>query len=103
MQLQVWQDVAEAITSMAVRGAPAIGIAAAWAVVLAAKVGDDLPSAIQELRASRPTAVNLGWALNRMQSAIASSGSVDVEALVPERSIEGLDLSPTRPSLISRV
>lgn len=81
MQLQAWQEVAEAITSMAVRGAPAIGIAAAWGVVLAARVGDDLPSAIKGLRASRPTAVNLGWALNRMQSAIGSTGSGDVEAL----------------------
>ena len=81
MQLQAWQEVAEAITSMAVRGAPAIGIAAAWGVVLAARGGDDLPSAIKGLRASRPTAVNLGWALNRMQAAIGSSGSGDVEAL----------------------
>ena len=81
MQLHRWQEVAEAISSMAVRGAPAIGIAAAWGVVLAARVGDDLPSAIDGLRASRPTAVNLGWALNRMQAAIGPSGSGDVEAL----------------------
>ena len=81
MQLQAWQEVAEAIKSMAVRGAPAIGMAAAWGVVLAARVGDDLPSAIKGLRASRPTAVNLGWALDRMQAAISSSGSGDVEAL----------------------
>ena len=81
MQLQAWREVAEAIKSMAVRGAPAIGIAAAWGVVLAARVGDDLPSAIKGLRASRPTAVNLGWALNRMQAAIGPSGSGDVEAL----------------------
>ena len=80
MQLQAWQEVAEAI-SMAVRGAPAIGIAAAWGVVLAARVGDDLPSAIEGLRASRPTAINLGWALNRMQAAIGPSCSGDVEAL----------------------
>ena len=81
MQLQAWQEVAEAIASMAVRGAPAIGIAAAWGVVLAARVGDELPSAIKGLRASRPTAVNLGWALNRMQAAIGPSCSGDVEAL----------------------
>jgi len=81
MQLQAWQEVAEAIASMAVRGAPAIGIAAAWGVVLAARGGDDLPSAIKGLRASRPTAVNLGWALNRMQAAIGSTGSGDVEGL----------------------
>ena len=81
MQLHRWQEVAEAISSMAVRGAPAIGIAAAWGVVLAARSGDDLPTAIRGLRASRPTAVNLGWALNRMQAALGSAPPVDVDAL----------------------
>ena len=81
MQLHIWQEVAEAISSMAVRGAPAIGIAAAWGVVLAARSGDDLPTAIRGLRASRPTAVNLGWALNRMQAALGSAFPVDVDAL----------------------
>ena len=81
MKLHRWQEVAEAIYSMAVRGAPAIGIAAAWGVVLAARSGDDLPTAIRGLRASRPTAVNLGWALIRMQAAMGSAAPVDVEAL----------------------
>ena len=81
LDLTRWQEVAEAITTMAVRGAPAIGVAAAWGVVLAARAGDDLPSAVRGLRASRPTAVNLGWALTRMQTAFASSGSIDVEML----------------------
>ena len=81
MQLKTWDEVAAAISTMAVRGAPAIGIAAAWAVVLAAQAGDDLTSAIRALRASRPTAVNLGWALNRMESVLASTGLVDCEAL----------------------
>ena len=81
MQLKTWDEVEAAISTMAVRGAPAIGIAAAWAVVLAAQAGDDLKSAIRALRASRPTAVNLGWALNRMESALASTGLVDCEAL----------------------
>ena len=81
MQLHRWQEVAEAISSMAVRGAPAIGITAAWGVVLAARSGDDLPTAIRGLRASRPTAVNLGWALNRMQAALGAPAPVDVDAL----------------------
>ena len=80
-QLKAWDEVATAISTMAVRGAPAIGIAAAWGVVLAAQAGDDLSSAIQGLRASRPTAVNLGWALNRMESVLASTGSVNCESL----------------------
>ena len=78
MQLMVWQEVAESITTMAVHGAPAIGIAAVWVVVLAARAGDHLPSAIQGLLGIRPTAVNLGWALNWMQKAISSSGSIDI-------------------------
>ena len=81
MQLKTWDEVATAISSMAVRGAPAIGIAAAWGVVLAAQAGDDLSCAIRGLRASRPTAVNLGWALKKMESVLASTGSVDCESL----------------------
>ena len=81
MQLKTWDEVATAISSMAVRGAPAIGIAAAWGVVLAAQAGDDLSSAIRGLRASRPTAGNLGWALKKMESVLASTGSVNCESL----------------------
>jgi methylthioribose-1-phosphate isomerase len=60
-------EVADAIRDMAVRGAPAIGIAAAYGLVLAALRGDDLAEAEQVLAASRPTAVNLPWALARMR------------------------------------
>ena len=81
MQLKTWDEVATAISTMAVRGAPAIGIAAAWGVVLAAQAGDDLSCAIRGLRASRPTAVNLGWALKKMESLLASTGSVNCESL----------------------
>jgi methylthioribose-1-phosphate isomerase len=80
-QLTKWHEVSDAIRSMVVRGAPAIGIAAAWGVVLAARAGDDLDLAIEGLRASRPTAVNLSWALNRMQSFVNSKGWVDVREL----------------------
>ena len=67
--------VAEAIRSMVVRGAPAIGIAAAYAIVLAVRtrlaVGGDWRLALEDdfkrLAESRPTAVNLFWALNRMR------------------------------------
>jgi methylthioribose-1-phosphate isomerase len=61
-------EVAEAIRTLAVRGAPAIGVAAAYAYALAAARGDDLVEADRVLRASRPTAVNLAWALERMRS-----------------------------------
>ena len=72
--------VTEAIASMRVRGAPAIGIAAAYGVVLSAQ--RHYPKAdwqaavaadIQQLAASRPTAVNLFWALDKMRAALASN------------------------------
>lgn len=63
------EDVALAIETLAVRGAPAIGIAAAWGVALAAKNGEDIFLSIERLRKTRPTAVNLFWALDRISKA----------------------------------
>ena len=60
-------EVAEAIRTLAVRGAPAIGIAAAYGVALAAAKGEDLDDAHAVLLSSRPTAVNLRWALDAMR------------------------------------
>ncbi|MDX6425717.1 MAG: methylthioribose-phosphate isomerase [Gaiellaceae bacterium] len=59
--------VARAIQTMVVRGAPAIGVAAAYGIALAAANGEDLEEADRVLRESRPTAVNLGWALDEMR------------------------------------
>ena len=59
-------QVADAIRQMIVRGAPAIGAAAAYGLVLAAQAGKDLGEAAAELQSTRPTAVNLQWALERM-------------------------------------
>jgi methylthioribose-1-phosphate isomerase len=84
-----WQDVIVAIRSMVVRGAPAIGVTAAYAVALAA-ISDDTDS-LDDLRAhidracaglasARPTAVNLGWAIERMR-AIAAEPYADTSAL----------------------
>lgn len=81
--------VAVAIHALIVRGAPAIGIAAAWGVVLAAReldavsVGSAIGAAeaaerlepvMQQLNAARPTAVNLAWALQRMRTALTTAG-----------------------------
>ena len=88
-------EVAAAIHDLAVRGAPAIGIAAAWGVVLAARevmaatpaeAADKLEPALQRLNAARPTAVNLAWALARMRAALKTAGSdwrgvLELEAL----------------------
>jgi len=69
-------EVAAAIRDLAVRGAPAIGIAAAWGVVLAARQDTgSLDAAFALLRQARPTAVNLMWALDRMAGARA--GGID--------------------------
>src|SRR5713226_2254169 len=61
-------EVAEAIRVMAVRGAPAIGVAAAYGMALAVARGEDLDEAEATLASSRPTAVNLPWALERMRT-----------------------------------
>jgi methylthioribose-1-phosphate isomerase len=60
-------EVAEAICALAVRGAPAIGIAAAYGYALAAARGEDLEAAAEALLASRPTAVNLPWAIGELR------------------------------------
>jgi methylthioribose-1-phosphate isomerase len=95
---EIWIDcrdadmVTEAIRSLAVRGAPAIGIAAAWGVVLAAQQQADLPSVLATLRAARPTAVNLMWALDRMKARIEAGA--DAVALEREaQAIQDEDLA----------
>jgi methylthioribose-1-phosphate isomerase len=60
-------EVAEAIRTLAVRGAPAIGVAAAYGYALAAERGEDLDAAYRVLAEARPTAVNLVWALEQMR------------------------------------
>lgn len=62
-------EVAEAIRTLAVRGAPAIGIAAAFGYALAAAQGEDLEEAAEILGRSRPTAVNLAWAIAEVRRA----------------------------------
>lgn len=61
-------EVADAIRTMAIRGAPAIGVAAAYGYALAAERGEDLDAAFDALATARPTAVNLSWALGEMRS-----------------------------------
>jgi len=78
--------VAQCIRDMVVRGAPAIGISAAYGVALAARHaggGDwkaEIRQAIRELAESRPTAVNLFWALQRMESVFHECHSLDEAA-----------------------
>ncbi|MBM3139993.1 MAG: S-methyl-5-thioribose-1-phosphate isomerase [Chloroflexi bacterium] len=73
------EQVAEAISSMRVRGAPAIGIAAAYGVALATRAAETgsavaaAERAAARLAAARPTAVNLGWAVARVGSAVRAA------------------------------
>jgi methylthioribose-1-phosphate isomerase len=71
------QQVARAIRDMVVRGAPAIGCAAAFGVVLS----QGRAKAFDVLANSRPTAVNLFWALERMKKASAAKRDLEAEAL----------------------
>jgi methylthioribose-1-phosphate isomerase len=82
-------EVAEAIRSMVVRGAPAIGCAAAFGVALEAKrqahrargqFDAAMETAFQALAASRPTAVNLFWALDRMRAVLATETRGDLKS-----------------------
>ncbi|HIH62136.1 MAG TPA: S-methyl-5-thioribose-1-phosphate isomerase [Methanobacteriales archaeon] len=63
-----YKDVIFAIKNMVVRGAPAIGVAAAFAVALADLTNEDLEKAAEEIKNSRPTAINLQWAVERTLS-----------------------------------
>jgi methylthioribose-1-phosphate isomerase len=67
LRCQSSAEVAEAIRTLAIRGAPAIGVAAAYGYALAAARGEDLERAYEALLNARPTAVNLGWALSEMR------------------------------------
>ncbi len=99
-------EVADAIHALAVRGAPAIGIAAAWGVVLAGReieagnadeAAAALQPALQRLNAARPTAVNLAWALARMRAALARADGDWRAALEREaRAIDTEDLAANR-------
>ena len=98
--------VAAAITDLVVRGAPAIGIAAAYGVVLEARRLAGAGSAISEqaldpalrhLNAARPTAVNLAWALRRMREVAAGNPADPVRALTEAaRKIQDDDLAANR-------
>jgi methylthioribose-1-phosphate isomerase len=78
-------EVAEAIRTLAVRGAPAIGVAAAYGYALAAALGHDLDEADRVMRSSRPTAVNLAWALDRMRDDPSPEHAREIHAEEVER------------------
>lgn len=90
-------EVAEAISSMQVRGAPAIGIAAAYGAALSvlerAKTGgsewkDAVQSDLDELARSRPTAVNLFWALERIEKVLEDASWSDAPTLIIREALD---------------
>ncbi len=88
-------QVTQAIRDLAVRGAPAIGIAAAWGAAMAAQQDAAMAEVLAMLRAARPTAVNLMWALDRMKKRIAAGA--DAAALLREaQAIQDEDLAANR-------
>jgi len=105
-----WEDVADGIRTLVVRGAPAIGVAAAYGVVLAAReshaktydaLAADLETAIKGLAATRPTAVNLFWALERMRrTALGLAGqspeAVRARLLAEAETIRAEDIAANR-------
>ena len=76
------REVADCIRTMAVRGAPAIGLAAAYGMALAAEAGADAGSAAAILRDARPTAVNLAWAVDRL---LEADEPLELRAATPAR------------------
>ena len=82
-----WEDVADAIRTLVVRGAPAIGVTAAFGSAIAARQSaattfdglvTDVETAMKGLGATRPTAVNLFWALDRMRAALLGARTLPV-------------------------
>ncbi len=94
---RTYEEVAEAIRNMTVRGAPAIGVAAAMGIALGARDSEaghvaefrrDFARICETMAGTRPTAVNLFWAIRRMQEKLENSGELPVaqikQALITE-------------------
>lgn len=88
LEIEDWRELADAIRTMKVRGAPAIGIAAAFGLALAASRGRDplreVEAAYRGLASTRPTAVNLFWALDRVMGVVREGNAREVA----ERALE---------------
>ena len=79
---RTYLEVADAIKTMVIRGAPAIGVAAAMGVALGVKEGADFETVCKTLAATRPTAVNLFWGIKRMKDLWVSLQGAAKEEIV---------------------
>ena len=99
------EEVAEAIRVLAVRGAPAIGVAAAYGYVLALERGEDPDHAFETLASSRPTAVNLRWALEEIRAEPTREHAAALHAREVERCVamgaHGASLVPERSRVLT--
>lgn len=103
------EELERAITTLAVRGAPCIGVFGAYGVALLRQTiaGDDeFRRAVARLRAARPTAVNLGWAVDRVASAgdmLAEAHTIAAEQMRMDAAIagHGLELIPKNARILT--
>ncbi|MFM7661289.1 MAG: S-methyl-5-thioribose-1-phosphate isomerase [Bacteroidota bacterium] len=103
IQLRTHKDAVDAIKNMTVRGAPLIGVTAAYGIYLAVREmiekefdGNFLDRAFEELKASRPTAVNLFWALDKMRECLDKSDNFLADSLSQANSIVSDDIETCR-------
>jgi methylthioribose-1-phosphate isomerase len=96
VELRRLEDFCAAIATMQVRGAPLIGITAAFGAAFALRAGPGLEEAVARLKATRPTAVNLAWALERVAAAVRDSDNPAAAALAEARAIAAEDVAACR-------
>ena len=103
-------EVVDAIATLAVRGAPAIGVFAAYGCALAARTmkGSELECAFARIREARPTAVNLGWAVDRVRSRsdgeyLAEAHTIHEEQIAVDRLIgeSAIELFPSSGNVLT--
>jgi len=107
-----WVEVADAIRRLAVRGAPAIGCAAAYGVAVTARTSRGLDrarfdvairEAIDGLAATRPTAVNLFWALDRCRQVLEASSGAPTEEAAAALEAEAIEIHREDEALCRRI
>jgi methylthioribose-1-phosphate isomerase len=94
--LRTVDDVVDAISRLAVRGAPAIGVCAAYGLVVAADEGVTISEAARRIGAARPTAVNLRWAVDRVLAAGDDATEPRARMLAEARAIQQEDVDACR-------
>lgn len=96
LELEALEDFCDAISVMRVRGAPLIGVTAAYGLALAIRQGLPAKEAAEALRLTRPTAVNLAWALERVLGEISGAENPAVAALESAHAIAREDADACR-------